>query len=235
MGNLTNMTTILTKKLKTDIINGVYQPGDRLLPLRELALKYGVSRSVVNSVISTLSAQGFVSASPRHYVIVNDVMKTGSLGILDDVLESQNQPLKLRLLKDVLVYRKNIEMEAIHIIICNNHIDLSLLANVIKEQKKWIDNPKNDLELLVNLDMLFHKALLESTDNIVYKLIHRHFEAFSQKMIGYFYQNYKLTDKIFNLYIETYEAILACDEKKAKSALSNVLDQGAQFVLQLMK
>lgn len=235
MDNLSNMTTILTKKLKTDIINGIYQPGDRLLPLRELALKYGVSRSVVNSVISTLSAQGFVSVSPRHYVIINDIMKTGSLGILDDVLESQNQPLKLRLLKDVLVYRKNIEMEAIHIIICNDHINLSMLSNVIEEHKRWINHPQNDIELLVNLDMLFHKALLESTENIVYQLIHRHFESFSQKMIGYFYQNFNLAEQNFNLYIETYEAILACDEKKAKSALSNVLDQGAQFVLQLMK
>ncbi len=235
MDNLTNMTTTLTKKLKNDIINGVYQAGDRLLPLRELAIKYGVSRSVVNSVISTLSAQGFVSVSPRHYVIVNDIMKTGSLGILDDVLDSQNQPLKLRLLKDVLVYRKNIEMEAIHIIICNEHIDLSQLSNVIEEHKKWMASPKNDIELLVNLDMLFHKALLESTENIVYQLIHRHFESFSQKMIGYFYQNFNLSEQNFNLYIETFEAILSCDEKKAMTSLSNVLDQGAQFVLQFMK
>ena len=230
-----NMTSVLTKKLKNDIINGTYQAGDRLLPLRELAIKYGVSRSVVNSVISTLSAQGFVSVSPRHYVIVNDILKTGSLGILDDVLESQNKPLKLRLLKDVLVYRKNIEMEAIHIIISNEHIDLSSLKEVIQEHINWTKNPTNDLVLLVKLDMSFHKTLLESTENIVYQLIHRHFESFSQKMIGYFYQNFNLSTQIFSLYIETFEAIIDRDEKKAKIALSKVLDQGAQFVLQLMK
>jgi len=235
MDNLSNMTTVLTKKLKNDIINGVFQPGDRLLPLRELATKYDVSRSVVNSVISSLSAQGFVSVSPRHYVIVNDILRTGSLGILDDVLESQNQPLKLRLLKDVLTYRKSIEIEAIQIIIRNDHLDLSNLSSVVNKQKLWIDNPKNDLDLLVNLDMSFHKYLLESTENVVYKLIFRHFESFSQKMITYFYQNYNLASQNFSLYIETYEAIISHNEKKAINTFCNVLDQGAQYVLQLMK
>lgn len=235
MDNLSNMTTVLTKKLKNDIINGVFQPGDRLLPLRELATKYDVSRSVVNSVISSLSAQGFVSVSPRHYVIVNDILRTGSLGILDDVLESQNQPLKLRLLKDVLTYRKSIEIEAIQIIIRNDHLDLSNLSSVVNKQKLWIDNPKNDLDLLVNLDMSFHKYLLESTENVVYKLIFRYFESFSQKMITYFYQNYNLASQNFSLYIETYEAIISHNEKKAINTFCNVLDQGAQYVLQLMK
>ena len=235
MDNLSNMTTVLTKKLKNDIINGVFQPGDRLLPLRELATKYDVSRSVVNSVISSLSAQGFVSVSPRHYVIVNDILRTGSLGILDDVLESQNQPLKLRLLKDVLIYRKSIEIEAIQIIIRNDHLDLSNLSSVVNKQKLWIENPKNDLDLLVNLDMSFHKYLLESTENVVYKLIFRYFESFSQKMITYFYQNYNLASQNFSLYIETYEAIISHNEKKAINTFCNVLDQGAQYVLQLMK
>ena len=107
------MTSVLIKKIKNDIINGVYQPGDRLLPLRELSIKYDVSRSVVNSVVSSLSAQGYLSVSPRHYVVVNDFLQTGTLKILDDVLDSQNQKLKLKLVKDVLEYRKTIDRKSV--------------------------------------------------------------------------------------------------------------------------
>lgn len=235
MNSSANMTTILIKIIKNDIINGVYQPGNRLLPLRELALKYNVSRSVVNSVISSLSAQGYVSVSPRHYVIVNDFLITGSLNILNDVLDSQNTMIKLKLLKDVLSYRKNIETEAIQYIIKNSNHDLNDLSEIIDEHRQWIKNPVNDLDLLVKLDIAFHRILLSSTGNVVHRLIFRHFESFSMKMVSYYYQNYNLAAQNFELYIEAFEAIKRQDEISAISSLSKVLDQGATYVLRLMK
>jgi len=234
MYDIANMTSVLIKKIKNDIINGIYQPGDRLLPLRELAIKNNVSRSVVNGVIASLSAQGYVSVSPRHFVIVNDFLQTGSLKILDDVLDSQNQVLKLKMLKDVLDYRKNIETEALRIIFRKEDLDLSCFSETINKQKEWIKNPTNDLELLVNLDLAFHRDLLESTNNTVFKLIHRHFESLSFKMIRYFYQSYNLASQTFSLYVKIYEAIISNDETLAVETLSTVLDQGATFVLQLI-
>lgn len=228
------MTSVLIKKIKNDIINGVYQPGDRLLPLRELSIKYDVSRSVVNSVVSSLSAQGYLSVSPRHYVVVNDFLQTGTLKILDDVLDSQNQKLKLKLVKDVLEYRKTIATQALLIIFQNDDVELSNLSNIIDQQRMWLKEPINDLSVLVNLDMLFHQYLLESTNNMVYKLIYRHFESFSLKMITYFYQNYDLAAQNFTLYVTIFDAIINKDEKLAVDTLSKVLDQGATFVLRLM-
>lgn len=233
--NPSNMTSIIIKKIKNDIINGVYQPGNRLLPLRELSIKYDVSRSVVNSVVSSLSAQGYLSVSPRHYVVVNDFLQTGTLKILDDVLDSSNQKLKLKLVKDVLEYRKKIETEALLIILRNEDNDLSNLRDIINKQREWLRNPVNDLSVLVRFDMLFHQYLLESTNNIVYKLIYRHFESFSVKMVTYFYQNYDLAAQNFSLYVKIFDAIIKKDEKLAVDTLSVVLDQGATFVLRLMK
>ncbi|MCK7479194.1 MAG: GntR family transcriptional regulator [Candidatus Moduliflexus flocculans] len=52
------MTSKLVTTLKNDIINGHLKAGDKLLPLRELALAHKVSRSVVNAAVGTLAAQG---------------------------------------------------------------------------------------------------------------------------------------------------------------------------------
>jgi DNA-binding FadR family transcriptional regulator len=229
------MTSLIVKKIKIDIINGQLKIGEKLLPLRELALKYQVSRSVVNSAVSSLSAQGYLQVTPRHFVVVNDYLSTGTIDILNDVLDSNNQSMKLRLLKDTLVFRKFVETESLKMILASDNPDLSELEKCINKQKEWLNNPIKDIEILVELDATFHRVLICANGNAVFRLIQRNFEDVASRMIRFFYRNYDAAIQNFNWYQQIYEAILIKDEKKAIETLWSVLDQGAVYVLRLIE
>lgn len=228
------MTDVLVKKIKNDIIEGVLKPGERLLPLRELALKYEVSRSVINGVISSLSALGYVSVTDRHFVVVNDFMSQGSTDVLLDVLESGNRRLQLRTLKDSLRYRKLIMLESIRMIIQNPHADLKGLIDAIEKQKAWMAAPDNDIDLIMKLDLAFFHGIIDAGDNVVIKLIHRNFNEMSSRMIRFYYRSYNLAHQHFKTYGEIVKAILDHDEKKAVAIMEQVMDLGATYVLRLM-
>jgi len=57
------------QELRTRIINGEYQPGERLTEDR-LADDFGVSRNPVREALRTVEAEGFVSVLPRRGAIV---------------------------------------------------------------------------------------------------------------------------------------------------------------------
>ncbi len=71
-----SMSATLVAELKNDIIMGRLKAGDKLLPLRELAEQHKVSRSVVNSAVSTLAAHGYVRIVPRHHIVITDYLTT---------------------------------------------------------------------------------------------------------------------------------------------------------------
>jgi GntR family transcriptional repressor for pyruvate dehydrogenase complex len=228
-------SNLLVQTLKNDIIEGTLKPGDRLLPLRELANKYEVSRSVINCVVSSLVAQGYITVLPRHYIVVNDILNTGSVGIIIDVMESNNLSLKLKLLKDVLVLRKTIEVDSLRKIMEDPKGSLGVIQPTMALIQSWMKNPKNELNLLIDLDAKFHQSLLIATHNTVYGLIYNEFEVLMHKMISFFYQNYDLAVQNFQWYLDIYEALIEKNESKAISILEKALDLGATYVLRLIK
>ncbi len=230
-----NMTELLTKIIKNAIIDGEYQIGDKLLPLRELATKYQVSRSVVNSAISTLAAQGFVTVTPRHFVVVDDYMTKGPINILIDVLNSKNQPLKLKLMKDALEFRKFVEIECVRMVIRGKNENFLAIDESIRQEQVYLSHPTRDINTLVELDLQFHRSIIHETGNSVYKLIHRNFEELATRMIRFFYQHFEHAEQVFKWHATIHQAIVAGNEELAVTILNNVLDQGARYVLNLMK
>ncbi len=61
MSNDTNRSEHIAGKLRDEILAGVYGPGDRLPPERELATKLGVNRSSVREALKKLEQLGLVS------------------------------------------------------------------------------------------------------------------------------------------------------------------------------
>ncbi len=58
--------------LKDLILEGEYQPGDRLIE-RELATKLNISRTPIREALFRLESQGFVKTVPRKGVIVSNI------------------------------------------------------------------------------------------------------------------------------------------------------------------
>lgn len=58
--NNRNMASALKTQLETRIASGEYQPGEKLPPLRELALNFGVSNYVVHNCFQALQSRGLL-------------------------------------------------------------------------------------------------------------------------------------------------------------------------------
>ncbi len=55
-----DLTTRVARQLRASVLDGTYQPGDRLPPERELALEFGVDRNTLRSAIQELEQLGLV-------------------------------------------------------------------------------------------------------------------------------------------------------------------------------
>ncbi|WGW12776.1 GntR family transcriptional regulator [Saxibacter everestensis] len=78
----------VTRRLRDDILDGVRQPGSKLVE-RELAAELGVSRLPVRDALKTLVAEGLVTPRPRTWAVVREFTPTdvADLGEVRSALE----------------------------------------------------------------------------------------------------------------------------------------------------
>jgi DNA-binding FadR family transcriptional regulator len=68
--------------LRRAVLSGELKPGETLMPERELAQRFGVSRLTLRSALSTLTAQGVLAVRQGSGYWVNDVRITGGPDLL---------------------------------------------------------------------------------------------------------------------------------------------------------
>ena len=93
-------TQRVVKGIEADIRAGVLRPGARLLAMRDMAVRFGVSFTIVNAAYERLAAEGLILRQPRSGVVVNPRLrpsKTKLLGLVTsygrDDIESYYEPL----------------------------------------------------------------------------------------------------------------------------------------------
>ena len=91
------------------IMSGELLPGDQLVPERELANQYGVSRPSVRMALSSLAAMGLVKITPR-----------GTYVTLRDIGESMHPVVALMVthkhaLMEFIEFRKILEVNAVQL------------------------------------------------------------------------------------------------------------------------
>ncbi|GAA4803819.1 GntR family transcriptional regulator [Streptomyces ziwulingensis] len=82
-GDFTPESERVTRRLRDEIIDGVRQPGSRLVE-RELAEALGVSRLPVREALRVLVAEGLVTPRPRTWAVVRE-FTASDIADLDEV------------------------------------------------------------------------------------------------------------------------------------------------------
>ncbi|HXV97259.1 MAG TPA: GntR family transcriptional regulator, partial [Anaerolineae bacterium] len=75
----------ITEQIQKLVMDGSLRPGDKLPPERELAERFGVSRTAVREAVKALREKGLVEIQPgRGTFIINDASEAmrGSLGLI---------------------------------------------------------------------------------------------------------------------------------------------------------
>ncbi len=139
-----NLRSEVEKGLRTAILNGMFQPGERLVE-SVIAEKMGVSRPPVREALSALEREGLVVNVPRRG---NFVVSFSAKDI-----------------KEVYSLRMILEVEAVH-----RAIPLFQQANIDQMQRLVDELGKavlrsDDFDSSVNLDFSFHEYLVYMADH----------------------------------------------------------------------
>jgi DNA-binding FadR family transcriptional regulator len=231
MKQMDNRTESLIKTIQNEIISGSLKPGDKLLSLRKLAEKYDVSRSVVNSAVSTLSTKGYVRIVPRHYAVVNDFLSKGSLIVLQDIFNSDNQSLRKKMIQETLACRMLVEIDAVRRISGNQQVDLSTLYALIQNEDVWRKDSRRDYNKLLMMDVAFHNAIILLADNMAFALIYHTFDYLVLEMVGTFYSNPEVVDFVLDHHKAIYESLKNHDIESATLLMKDLLQHGETELL----
>lgn len=228
---LMSKTNEVVRDIKDKIINHVLKPGDKLLPLRELATEYNTSRSVINSAIHILSAKGYLEVNPRHFVMVTDFLYSGSLEIVQDIYHLSRNDLKKKTLREVLSLRFLVELDAIENIVKTNR-NIDKLIDILNKEKACLNSKDYRQKDIIKLDCNFHETLVYSANNSVLFLLYMSFNEIEHDLVKKFYDNKVQASNIISNHEILVEAIKTGNIDKAKEIWTSVLKQGEDIVLE---
>jgi GntR family transcriptional repressor for pyruvate dehydrogenase complex len=150
-------------QLQDLIVSERLQPGDRLLPERELAQRFGVSRTAVRDAIRVLSERGLVDVRPgAGTFVVREISDTvvESMGLLFQIEKSSHEALH--------EVREILEVEMAGIAAERaTEADLEKIERAFEEMQSNI----HDLAYFIEADLAFHLAIAEATHNKMFLLL----------------------------------------------------------------
>ncbi len=163
-----DLTNQLLSRFKELIAQGVLRPGVKLPPERELATRFGVSRSSLRHALKVMEIMGVL----RQRVGDGTYLTTTAVRILSEPLEflvlldgiSLSDLLETRLIVEPELAARAAERATSE--------DLASLRRTLDAMKKEGDESK-----LIELDLAFHQAIFQASGNLLcdrlFSLIHR--------------------------------------------------------------
>jgi DNA-binding FadR family transcriptional regulator len=145
---------------KGAVADGTIKPGDRLLPERDLAVQFDVSRASLREVLRSLEMMGVLSVIPGKGTFVLPPETQTLTGLLGLILN-----LRPALSKDILEVRKIIECEAVRLT-CHRASpeELFNIEGAVKKMSAISNDEKNGIEA-AHADFEFHKGIIRATHN----------------------------------------------------------------------
>jgi len=155
----------IVQQIEASILRGELVEGSQLPPERDLAKKFGVSRTAVREAIKALQEKGLVDAFPGRGTFVTNGRSNSLRRSLDEIARSDDPEGRAHLLG----FREIVEPEIA--------AWAALLANkeetaALREAYQAMNQALRDPEAYVEADLDFHLTLAEAAGNpIVLSLI----------------------------------------------------------------
>ena len=148
----------IVKQVEDSILKGQLKPGDQLPAERDLAQRFGVSRTAVREAVKTLREKGLVEAYSGRGTFVTNGTSQATRQSLDLMIRINQQDGSANLAELRLVLEPEIAGLAA------SRIDEQLLATM-RESVAVMDRSLRDPDAFVEADLDFHLALAEAVGN----------------------------------------------------------------------
>jgi GntR family transcriptional repressor for pyruvate dehydrogenase complex len=148
----------IVKQVEESILSGQLKPGDQLPAERDLALRFGVSRTAVREAVKTLREKGLVEAYSGRGTFITNGTSQAIRQSLDLMIRINQQEGSANLAE----LRQVLEPEIAAL--AAPRIEEQLLATM-REAVAIMDRNVHDPEAYVEADLDFHLALAEAVGN----------------------------------------------------------------------
>jgi DNA-binding FadR family transcriptional regulator len=225
-----SLTEELASRISNQILSGELAMNERLPTVQELALRYGVSRTVVRETITLLKADGLINVRHGAGMFVAGDPRRRPLRIDPD------QVAGIRDIVEIMQVRLGLEVEAAGLAASNRSAGelrriASALRGMISAGKKG--------ELAVDEDRAFHREIATASHNQYFQsfleFLGRYIIPRSSIRIGHDTSDERrhYLDRLEEEHTRIYEAIERKDAEAARSAMRRHLRNGLERLEQL--
>lgn len=213
MGNGYSLRSKIYDKLRNDILNGVYKPGDSLIEMK-LAEELGVSRTPIREAIRQLELEGLVSSVPNKGVFVEGVTE-----------QDVNDIYEIRKLIEGLAVRWATE---------------KMTDEELKELKDTLDlmefyTIKDEPDKVSEMDTRFHDIIFESCDSKPLRSVLTHLHHFIQRARLVSIKVSGRAENALKEHREIYESIAAKDADAAERAVQKHIQSAGENLYPYLK
>lgn len=221
----------ITRQLKKLILNGTFQPGEKLPSTKELSEKFDVGRSTMREALSALKAMGLIDIKQGE----GSTVRFFDPAELDFGMESFT--MSREVLLELLEARKALEVANAGIAaVKRTEADLEIFIDVLDTMKNSFGNEEEG----ERLDLLFHTTLAKATHNSV---MVRLLETISSQMETaiqetrrlYMYSDRFVSEKLWKEHRLIYEAIAKQDAEAAMETMRSHLYHVEQVLTRNLK
>jgi len=167
MSEIEKKSELVSLQIEKAILTGEFTPGVRLPPEREMAQRYGVSRSILRESVKQLASLGLVRTEAQSGTYVTDYSREASLEFLVYLLDN-NESLDPDIFRSLLEFRDMLECTAAHG--AAERSDASFVS-LMEKRLEVLKLCGNDPATLAQRDYEFHSAVIDRTGNIAFRLL----------------------------------------------------------------
>lgn len=167
-----SMTDLFVQQIENMILSGELAVGEQLPPARELAVKMGVSRTVVSAGLVELEKLGFVEIKPRQGVYVCDYRRRGTMETLVAIMRYNGGALRQNEVRSLLETRDAMEVMCMRLVVERAGInELEELAPLLDSIRETNDNDEAAARIFA-----FHHELAVLSGNVLMPLLYHSFK-----------------------------------------------------------
>jgi GntR family transcriptional repressor for pyruvate dehydrogenase complex len=217
------------EKLRREILLGRYQPGARLPPERELALKLGTNRNTLREALRTLESEHLVRARQGDGTLVLDWRTVGEINLLPHFL-AEETPIdeRFQALYTLFRLRDALVDQALYFAAGQlDDADLSSLRGALAE----LGGADSGTLEAVTADIEFYRRLVLTSRATVLAWI---FNTFA-RIFALLGERYPELWKVDRAYVESLDEVVRAlsggDEARARALMHDVLELRSGVVL----
>ena len=202
------------------IKNGTLKPGDKLLPVHQLAEQFQVGRSAVREALSALRAMGLIEMKQGEGTYVRNFDPSSLTKSLNNKLLMKKEDIL-----NLLEVRKVLEVGAVRAAAAKR-----TEAN-LQNMKHWLDEMAKsigDEKAGEKADFHFHMGIAESSHNNILLELMNHVSEMIAETIGesrriILYGEQTTSERLLEEHQSIYDAVLKQDVELAQQAMLNHL------------